>query len=830
MPKFRYTAKHMLLAGVTALAAVFTACSDDLAGPDVPALPEGEAGFITLDLRTSQSSRATEPDVDALNENLIQTAVVCLYPSDNPSDQPAFIQKFTNVGRTTGKVRISLNSAVRNRLFPAGATKCSAYVIANPPEGTEVTTAMTFDRIRQLAVSADFATSAVQPSFAMDGATTDITISNPGADNESAAGSVDLVRCASKINLAVNVIESLTVGDDENKQVWTSQPSSMLALITDGVQRSQFGSMSYEPVDGDYYSTSTSAADESHRGRGFTKTSGEYPYVLGSPFYTFPNKWDPTLPYDHQTYMTLIVPWRLEGETQYRNCYYTVPVLRGNEIGRNVSYRVNLKINMLGSFTPDEPLELTDLSYTAVDWGIVNTDVNIADSRYLVVDQNAFSINNESGITIPVYTSHPTEVKEVTLTYFRYNTTAQGFEKAITITPAQYEASPAASDGSKIYTYSFHNSTEAEPYSSVSFDHPLVVWNPYNGNTLVEIENLSSETAVNNAIKTITNYRISNPKEAAYSRYIAKITIVHSDKKGQPDESAYTQQLTVTQYPQMYITSTTNYYSADGASGELGNTFVNGNQASMINNYTYYEGWCRVYGLYPSTSTTNSNPNQYVINVTQLNLEENYIIGDPRVSEYTDLYGWKTWTTGWRPVTTHYFGEAGSQAPQNNWTEAKDMSGETRRLTYYYPSDESPSKARWIAPAFRVASSYGVCEPNNSYAADKARCAGYQEMSKPAGRWRIPTVAEIEFIMKLSQDGKIPVLFNTSTQYMSAQGPVETSDLATYGYLRTPSSTTDNAAVRCVYDEWYWGDDDIKPGADGKYAFTWGDRPRTAPQ
>lgn len=795
----------MLLAGVTALAAVFTACSDDLAGPDVPALPEGEAGFITLDLRTSQSSRATEPDVDALNENLIQTAVVCLYPSDNPSDQPAFIQKFTNVGRTTGKVRISLNSAVRNRLFPAGATKCSAYVIANPPEGTEVTTAMTFDRIRQLAVSADFATSAVQPSFAMDGATTDITISNPGADNESAAGSVDLVRCASKINLAVNVVESLTVGDDENKQVWTSQPSSMLALITDGVQRSQFGSMSYEPVDGDYYSTSTSAADESHRGRGFTKTSGEYPYVLGSPFYTFPNKWDPTLPYDHQTYMTLIVPWRLEGETQYRNCYYTVPVLRGNEIGRNVSYRVNLKINMLGSFTPDEPLELTDLSYTAVDWGIVNTDVNIADSRYLVVDQNAFSINNESGITIPVYTSHPTEVKEVTLTYFRYYTTAQGFEKAITITPAQYEASPAASDGSKIYTYSFHNSTEAEPYSSVSFDHPLVVWNPYNNrNTAVNIKNLRNETAVNNAINTITNYRISDPKEAAYSRYIAKITIVHSDKIGQPDESAYTQQLTVTQYPQMYITSTANYYSANGATAEQGNLFVNGSRSSST-------AWYVAYGL--GGDATNANPNQYVINITQLNSDEDYIIGDPRVSTPDLLYSGNFTARG--------------NAPANGWANAIPINGtSSRRLQNYYPTDKSPDKARWVAPAIRIASSYGVCY-DNSYINNQRRCASYQELNKPAGRWRIPTVGEIEFIMKLSDSGKIPVLFNAD-DYMSAQGPVETKFVN--GKLVTPTSTAGTCAVRCVYDEWYWGDDDIKPGADGKYAFTWGDRPRTAPQ
>lgn len=803
MPKFRYNVRHLLLSGATALAALFAACSDDLAGPD---LSGGEAGFITIDLRASQISRATEPDSDALlNEDVISTAVVCLYPSDNPSGQPAFIQTFTDVGRAQGKVRISLNSAVRNRLFPAGATKCSAYVIANPPEGTVVTTAMTIESIRQLAVTADFASSAVQPSFAMDGSTADITISNPGGEDESAAGSVDLVRCASKITLAVNVADNVIVGEGEGQQVWTPQPSSMLALVSDGVQRSQFGSMSYTPVDGDYYSTSTSAADESHRGRGFTATTGRYPYLLQSPFYTFPNKWDSSLPDAHVTYMTLIVPWRLEGESQYRNCYYTVPVLRGSEIGRNISYRVNLNINMLGSFTPDEPLELTDLSYTAVPWGEVTTDVDIADSRYLVVDQNTFSINNESGINIPVYTSHPTEVKEVMLTYFRYYTTAQGFEKAITITPPQYEASPAASDGSKIYTYSFHNSTEAEPYSSVSFDHPLVVWNPYNGNTAVNLTKLDNESLVTTAINSITNYRISNPKEAAYSRYVAKITIVHSDKIGQPDESAYTQVLTVTQYPQMYIISTTNYYSAttDDNTPYNANTFVNTSQSTSTSNW---------YKLYDLGSSTSANPNQYVINVTQLNADENYIIGDPRQSDI-DLMNFST-----------------GRAPNNGWGTAKSVDGTERRLLYYYPTDGSTTKARWIAPAFRIASSYGICPNNNSYTQDKRRCASYQEMSRPAGRWRMPTVAEIEFIMNLSQDGKIPKLFNTNTYYMSAQGRVDTSDLDTYGYLRTPTSTANNAAVRCVYDEWYWGNDTITPNANGRYVFTWGDRPRSAPQ
>ncbi len=224
--------------------------------------------------------------------------------------------------------------------------------------------------------------------------------------------------------------------------------------------------------------------------------------------------------------------------------------------------------------------------------------------------------------------------------------------------------------------------------------------------------------------------------------------------------------------------------------------------------------WYVTYGLATSSGNTNANPNQYVITVTQLSQDEDYVIGDPRVADYTDMKGWK-----------NNFGNNNQSAPNNNWVQAPDMNGTTRRLTYYYPADESTTKARWIAPKFRIASSYGVCF-QNSYNEDKARCASYQELNRPAGRWRMPTVAEIEYIMKLSQNNKIPKLFNTDTYYMSAQGRVSTT-FNSENKLNTPTNKND-AAVRCVYDEWYWGNDTIVKGTNGSYPFTWGDRERTA--
>ena len=92
------------------------------------------------------------------------------------------------------------------------------------------------------------------------------------------------------------------------------------------------------------------------------------------------------------------------------------------------------------------------------------------------------------------------------------------------------------------------------------------------------------------------------------------------------------------------------------------------------------------------------------------------------------------------------------------------------------------------------------------------RCALYQEGGYPAGRWRLPTYSEVEFIMGLSTQGKIPTLFNMSTPndfegYWCANGKVVLDNNVVK--LETPGNYTNSGptAPRCVYDLWYWGDE-----------------------
>ena len=90
------------------------------------------------------------------------------------------------------------------------------------------------------------------------------------------------------------------------------------------------------------------------------------------------------------------------------------------------------------------------------------------------------------------------------------------------------------------------------------------------------------------------------------------------------------------------------------------------------------------------------------------------------------------------------------------------------------------------------------------------RCASYQENGYPAGRWRLPTRAEIEFVMSLSNKGYIPALFDGT--YFDGAGN---------GYTSSGGSK-DNYGVRCVYDLWFWGDAAPLTGTAAN-TFTWGD-------
>ena len=189
------------------------------------------------------------------------------------------------------------------------------------------------------------------------------------------------------------------------------------------------------------------------------------------------------------------------------------------------------------------------------------------------------------------------------------------------------------------------------------------------------------------------------------------------------------------------------------------------------------------------------------------------MIGDPRVTE-NDI---NLNNDGWDMIA------------KGSWQS--DASG--RKLTYYYPAannrdGKEPSIFRVISPKFRVASFLGGysngCTPEGA----AMRCASYQEAGYPAGRWRLPTTAEINFVISLQQKGAIQNIFYGGNYYYSSTDQVQNQSTINIRKIEWEQSGF-TGSVRCVYDEWYWGSEpEARKNANfgGGYEFTWGDAPR----
>ena len=262
------------------------------------------------------------------------------------------------------------------------------------------------------------------------------------------------------------------------------------------------------------------------------------------------------------------------------------------------------------------------------------------------------------------------------------------------------------------------------------------------------------------------------------------------------------------------------------------NYYTSGNNTR--NGYTYPNGsrqWIGgVNGI--NASGSNSNPNMYVVSTSVA--PSGMMIADPRQSSISycgeTSYGWSS--------------------PQGYAIGTNTQ----RALQYYYPADETNAGVNKVAPKFRIASSYGFIQSNGgdflTYREAQKRCASYQEDGIPAGRWRIPTKAEMEFMITLSNIQVIPSLFTpTGYNYYGYepnyyQGGYWTADggviypwtNGTIGYLNETEFDThsnyssynseyamDTNGVRCVYDEWCWGTED-RLASNQRTRFTWGDK------
>ena len=124
-----------------------------------------------------------------------------------------------------------------------------------------------------------------------------------------------------------------------------------------------------------------------------------------------------------------------------------------------------------------------------------------------------------------------------------------------------------------------------------------------------------------------------------------------------------------------------------------------------------------------------------------------------------------------------------------------------------------------IAPKFLISSTLNGMNPGLAYNGGVRRAATYQENGYPAGRWRLPTEAEIAFIAARQLEGLLPQLFvQSETPYLCANqsvvrlGTSFNSEDGIRVYEVDPNITSSSSGYfnRFVYDLWYWGDDPVE--------------------
>ena len=760
--------------------------------PDVPA--EG----IVLDIFCQQP--ATRAGKDGIrkgeqdwNENLLSTLDVFFYPEGGTGRDCVFHKRY-EPGEADGDATVSATTTdtfISSTLAPGSNTSFWVYVIANYPgiivddddnlSGTSVTA------LKQLPLNTDFSAPAdhKQASFVMDGLAQVTGISK--TSRLVAKGQVELKRLAAKISVQLNIanqisVERTTIVEDETVtyyETWEPMLAGMQMYLENGVRNTTLsGKPSDSPV---YFSYSGNRMN-------FTKSSdsqyADYPWIT-DPTYLYPQRWEyasKKSPLIEPT-IKLILPWRrLSDGTQavpitatQKQFYYkiiipddpraaTADTTYLRNFVMNNWYLLKLDVGILGSET-DEASILVDGHYYVLEWQdkeVVIKHAVIGKARFLSVEPKEYELNNVSDLSMLYTSSHP-----VALTVSKGSSTLD-----ITATRAYYGTENAGTSygGGTIRTAAAGNPDYAQGQKYIEYSAAQRAalnggqdWLSVDGSYIKFYHELNNDMNAG-------EYFDCSP-------YIIRYNLYHADHN---DDSIYKQSVKIVQYPAMYIENETsngytyvnNYTNGQTAQDNNGNSLGSIANRSEIND-----------------SGGNTNPRQYTVTVTVLSEDSEYMIGDPRTDGSSAI------------VTT--------------------LTGLNSSANYRPASEE----ARYIiAPSLRIASSYGKTG-DMTYANARARCAAYQENGYPAGRWRLPTMAEVMYLITLSEKEVIPTLFSPDSAlsrggYWCADGVVYPLTNGTIQYLPTAQAASYHNGTnwpRCVYDTWYWGE-----GKDSNHMTSWG--------
>lgn len=760
----------------------------------------GKEGEYVLDLAVNCLKPGTKadpelwPGIDKYNENEVAYVDWYIFRSADDTEN-ALLHDRATVSQEEGQTEgLKVTELDMGQYVSDTQRSFYVYTIANMPERAHSEMPVKLADLKALTLTAEFnnETFTAQTSFVMS-AGQGFTFTQPGLKTVTNR----LSRRASKVSINMNVIPAIdqfTIESDGTwsyVRTWYPELASVQAYLSFANAET---TVAAAPATYDqdkfftYYRTGFKPA--------FNYTGGPEAYseavptvtpawsndawrwkVQGSPFYSYPMQW--TVDSPQAPFLKVILKWTayvetvdevtVDGETklvprreksrldpieEHRNkeFFYKVP-LPGTVLNANDWYDLTFNISILGSTADELPVELVG-QYCVMNWSDpdIHAGGELKQGRYLSVASDTYYMYGADDIEIPVVSSHAlaTGAAVVTRREVLYN---GQWRTAQTSGPNQVK--------------NLNSRT-------------LSVTAPGDGRSTLKFQNTLN--AAMNANLDCFPMRFT-------------LQVKHGDNQGPTPKV-----ITIYQYPAIYVESRT---TASYETVFINNNSYDYNQARWVNNNNN-EHMGAIGGSYSSdvktiisvSSLANLNTELYTSTQTANPIIGIPIIGDPRTpldyptNPYVNNQKWDR----------NDLGAAANSYLQN----------------YLYAAID---KKNVIAPKFMLSSGLGgtnnVRENNRDvqtkvdWVHNAQRCASYQEDGYPAGRWRLPTEAEILFVYTLGETYKlITNPFTTTSNYWAnsgrrVQGGRFTNDQGNY-------------SSRCVYDLWYWGDEPVATGSDAE--------------
>ena len=721
--------------------------------------------------------------------------------------------------------QVSIPAGALSTLFPNGATQCDIYVIANYVKngGSNLSTATDTSRakLKSLPITSPTFVNGGAAQFVMDSEVFTVTRGTGTSSNTLTSETIYLTRAAAKIMIQVNVQTAIDVNENRWEPVTEVEEANSYQMtldffngVTEGIidddsDTAPEGKDIVESSENPYYHKEKLFMMSGHFGAGGVvlegeeDTSGEVysSWITMENLYSYTSAWEDDD--SDAPYFKLSIPWRKIEAGQGSNANwvtydYEVPVaINSNQLARNKLYLIKLNVGALGDL---DYLDPAVYSYKVLDWNTVEVDAELSRPKYFVVKEEYVEIYNEPSYIVD------------------FSATDIVTAEILSVIKPDYSGKVPKEDN---YIFGNANNTDG-----------VTTFSPSSGNTnpftlVVDNDTDDGDGKSITLTHTLNNNMDSDGFDYVPYTVVVRATMTITDSAG--NTSTMVKDITFKQYPAIYLYADTNAsFVSEGSSNAINNdpanTFVNG-----WNRRTYDNGSesiapgvttnnptkpGTVWGLY---SSSNSNPNQYVVTISSLDSSLPYIIADPR-SRTSDVSSLNIGTIATSYAVDYDFNLAANKRQMQNYYRTNDSRTDGSTTASDNPNDYIT--AYHIAPKYRIASSYSVTTGVESLDIARRRCATYQENGYPAGRWRMPTYAEVAFICLMSNKGMIPDLFDDGTSYWCAHGQFEPSG------NKVILGGSGASSIRCVYDEWYWGSERLSTDTSvtPNYSqFVWGD-------